>query len=170
MNRIVSWMRVLAMAAATVAFFATAALAVPRAGAPAPSFSMNAIANSTGTLTLDRFKGKGVYLNFFASWCLPCKAEVPSIAKLSKTYAKKGVVVIGVDEFESVNVAQAFVTKFNLPYAIGADNSGTVGASYGLIGMPLHVFIGADGKIALRRDGELTADQIRAGLDQIARR
>jgi len=87
---------------------------------------------------------------------------------LSKTYAKRGVVVLGVDELESIAAARAFVARFKLPYAIGLDDSGALGSSYGLIGLPLHVFIGADGKIVARRSGEMSEDQIRAGMEQIA--
>jgi thiol-disulfide isomerase/thioredoxin len=145
-----------------------ASASIPQTGAAAPKFSLELIANGSGTVTLDKYKGKGIYLNFFASWCVPCKAEVPSIARLSKAYAKRGVVVLGVDELESIEAARGFVTRYKLPYPIGLDDSGSLGASYGLIGLPLHVFIGADGKIVARRSGEMSEDQIRAGMDQIA--
>ena len=157
----------IALAASCVA---SASAAIPQTGAPAPNFSLELIANGQGTVSLDKFKGKGLYLNFFASWCVPCKAEVPSIARLSKSYAKRGVVVVGVDELESVDAAKGFGARFKLPYAIGMGDSGALGASYGLIGLPLHVFIGPDGKIVQRRAGEMSEDQIRAGLDQIARK
>ena len=156
--------------AASIAFAAPAAAGIPQVGAPAPAFSIQAIANATGDLSLSRYAGKAIYLNFFASWCEPCKAEVPSIAQLSKEYAKRGVVVIGIDELESASAADGFVARFKLPYPVGLDDSGSVGGSYGLIGMPMHVFIGADGKLVLRHAGEMSADQIRAALDQIARR
>jgi thiol-disulfide isomerase/thioredoxin len=149
---------------------APAAMAVPQTGQAAPNFSMGLIANGHGTFTLAKLKGRAIYLNFFASWCVPCKAELPSIAQLSKKYAKKGVTVVGVDELESTEVTLKFAQQFKLPYEIGIDDSGSIGASYGLIGMPLHVFIGADGKVVLRRAGQMNEDQIRAGLDQIARK
>ena len=158
----------LAVALALATGFATIAAAIPQTGAPAPAFSLELIANGKGTVSLDKYKGKGVYLNFFASWCVPCKAEVPSIARLSKAFAKRGVVVLGVDEFESPNAARGFVTRFRLPYPIGLDDSGELGASYGLIGLPLHVFIGPDGTIVQRRAGEMSEGQIRASLDKIA--
>jgi len=157
-----------ALAVAALCGAGAASAAIPQTGAPAPPFSLQLIANGQGSVTLDKYKGKGVYLNFFASWCVPCKAEVPSIAALSKTYAKRGVVVVGVDELESVDAARAFVARYKLPYPIGLDDSGTLGASYGLIGLPLHVFISADGKLVARRSGEMSEDQIRAGMEQIA--
>jgi thiol-disulfide isomerase/thioredoxin len=92
--------------AVCLASFVPAAAGIPQPGSPAPNFSLELIANGQGTVSLDKFKGKGVYLNFFASWCVPCKAEVPTIAQLSKTYAKRGVAVIGVDELESPDAAR----------------------------------------------------------------
>lgn len=142
---------------------------IPQPGTQAPPFSLELIANGHGTVSLDKYKGKGIYINFFASWCQPCKAEVPYIVQYSKEYAKRDVVVLGVDELESVGAAKGFVTQFKMPYPIGLDDSGAIGASYGLIGMPLSVFIGADGKIVKRVAGEMSASQIKAGLDSIAR-
>lgn len=147
----------------------TAVAGIPQDGAPAPTFSLELIANGQGTVSLDKYKGKGLYLNFFASWCQPCKAEVPSIVELSKEYAKRNVVVLGIDELESINAAKGFVAQFKMPYPIGVDDSGAIGASYGLIGMPLSVFIGPDGKVVKRVAGEMSPAQIKAGLDSIAR-
>ena len=152
-----------------VAGLGAALAGIPQTGAPAPNFSLELIANGSGTVSLDKYHGRGVYLNFFASWCIPCKAEVPSISRLSKIYAKRGVVVVGVDELESLDAAKSFVARYKLPYPIGLD-SGALGASYGLIGLPLHVFIGPDGKIVARRSGEMSESEIRSSLDQIARR
>jgi len=146
-----------------------AAAGIPQAGAPAPQFSLELIANGRGTVSLDRYKGKGIYLNFFASWCEPCKAEVPTIVQLSKVYAKRNVVVVGIDELESLDRAKGFVVQFKMPYPIGVDDSGAIGASYGLIGMPLSIFIGPDGKLVKRVAGEMSSAQIKAGFDSIAR-
>jgi cytochrome c biogenesis protein CcmG/thiol:disulfide interchange protein DsbE len=143
---------------------------IPQPGSPAPDFAMTLIANGKGSVSLATFKGHPLYLNFFASWCQPCKAELPSIVSLSKTYSKKGVIVLGVDELESTSAALGFVKTFDVPYPVGIDDSGSIGAAYGLIGMPMHVFVGADGKVVLRRDGEMSADQIKAALDTIATR
>ena len=89
--------------------------APPRAGAPAPAFSLPVVANGHGTLSLSSLKGHNVYLNFFASWCEPCKAEVPSIAELSKQYASRNVVVVGIDELEQAEAAKGFAERYHLP-------------------------------------------------------
>jgi len=143
---------------------------MPLAGSAAPAFSIPVVANGQGQITLAKLSGRAVLLNFFASWCIPCKAEVPTIAQLSKIYSKRGVVVIGIDELESPQAASSFAAQFKLPYAIGLDNSGAVGGAYGLIGLPLSIFIDASGKIASRHAGQMSETELRAGLEQIARR
>ena|GEM_PF-1111618 len=141
----------------------------PHNGAPAPSFSLPLAANGTGQISLSQLHGRAVYLNFFASWCQPCKAEAASIAKLSREFSKHNVVVVGIDELEASRKAAEFASQYKLPYKIAIDDSGDVGGSYGLIGLPLHVFISADGKVAMHREGEMSESQIRAELLRLSR-
>lgn len=142
--------------------------APPRAGAAAPAFSLPVVANGHGTVSLTSLKGHNVYLNFFASWCEPCKEEAPSIAQLSKQYAPHNVVVVGIDELEQADAAKNFAERYHLPYSIAVDTSGDVGGSYGLLGLPLHVFISADGKVEAYRVGELSPSQIKSQLQTLS--
>lgn len=154
-----------ALAAAVLALVTVAvADAPPRTGTPAPAFALPVVANGHGTLSLVSLKGHAVYLNFFASWCEPCKEEAPSIVKLSKEYAPHNVVVVGIDELEQADAAKGFAARYHLPYSIALDNSGNVGGSYGLIGLPLHVFIDPNGTVAAYRVGEMSEPQIRSEL------
>lgn len=157
----------------TVALFVavvTAALAAapPKTGAPAPAFSLPVVANGNGNVSLHDLRGHAIYLNFFASWCGPCKEEVPFIGKLSREYAKRNIVVVGVDELEPADKAREFVAHFHLPYRIALDDSGDVGGSYGLIGLPLHVFIGRNGTVAAYRIGEISEAQLRQQLQALS--
>ena len=127
---------------------------------------MQLVANGKGTVSLASLKGHAVYLNFFASWCQPCKEEVPYISKLSQEFAKHNVIVVGVDELESADRAKQFADQFKLVYRIALDDSGDVGGSYGLLGLPLHVFIAPDGTVAVYRVGEMSEAQVRAALQQ----
>ncbi len=156
-----------AAAALLVAGIALAA-APPRVGSPAPAFSLPLVANGQGAISLASLHGHAVYLNFFASWCQPCETEVPYISRLAREYAKRNVVVIGIDELEPAARAQAFARAYHLSYPIALDNSGTVGGDYGLVGLPLHVFIAANGRVAQYRPGELSEDQVRTALNAIA--
>jgi cytochrome c biogenesis protein CcmG, thiol:disulfide interchange protein DsbE len=155
---------------ALIALVASVALAAapPRRGEPAPAFSLPVVLNGNGSLSLAALKGHAVYLNFFASWCEPCKQEVTYIGTLSKEYAKRNIIVVGVDELESADKAKKFAIKYHVPYRVTLDDSGDVGGSYGLIGLPLHVFISPDGKVAAYRIGEMSEPQIRTELQALA--
>ena len=158
------------VAALAIVIAAVQALAAapPRTGTQAPAFALPVVVNGKGTLSLASLKGHAVYLNFFASWCEPCKEEVPYIGKLSKQYAKDNIIVVGIDELESADKAKQFAAQYKLPYLVTLDNSGDVGGDYGLIGLPLHVFIAPDGKVAAYRVGEMSEAQINADLNELA--
>jgi peroxiredoxin len=146
------------------------AAAPPRVGNPAPAFSLPVVANGSGNVSLDSLKGHAIYLNFFATWCQPCKEEVPYISKLSQKYARDNVVVIGVDELESADKVKQFASTYKLAYPLTIDGSGTVGGDYGLLGLPLHVFIAPNGTVAQYKVGEMSEAQVQAALQSLAHR
>lgn len=133
-------------------------------GGPAPSFSL---ATSTGgKLSSASLAGKPVYLNFFATWCGPCQDEATDIGKLARKYAKRGLVVVGVDELETPAKAQQFREQHDLPYQAVID-TGALRDAYNVNGLPVHVFIDRDGKIATLRVGEMSEAEIDAALSQL---
>jgi peroxiredoxin len=156
--------RFLAIAAvAALASVPAIALAVPRVGQTPPAFSLPAAAGNP--VSLEGFKGKAVYVNFFASWCGPCNAEAPSIGKLRAKYAKSGLQVVGIDELDAPGQAAAFQKKYDRPYgAVAIDQSGEVGKSYGAIAMPVHVFIDRRGVVKTYRIGEMDPGQIETAI------
>jgi thiol-disulfide isomerase/thioredoxin len=145
------------------------AAAPPHLGNPAPAFSLPVVANGTGSVSLGSLKGHAIYLNFFATWCQPCKEEVPYISKLSQAYARDNVVVIGVDELESADKVKQFANTYKLVYPLTVDGTGSVGGDYGLLGLPLHVFIAPNGTVAQYKVGEMSEDQVRAALQSLSR-
>jgi cytochrome c biogenesis protein CcmG, thiol:disulfide interchange protein DsbE len=161
---------VIILAAMLVGAIVTSALAAapPRTGAPAPAFSLPVIVNGYGNVSLQGLRGHAIYLNFFASWCGPCKQEVPYIGKLSKEYAKRNVVVVGVDELEPADKAKEFAVQYHLPYRVTLDDNGDVGGAYGLIGLPMHVFISRDGTVSAYRIGEISEAQLRKQLQALS--
>ncbi len=142
--------------------------AAPRVGSMAPRFSAALALDSKHSFDLGRLKGRGVYLNFFASWCGPCKVEAPSISRLSLAFSKRQVVVVGVDELEDASQVQRFAQHYKLTYPLALDRNGEVGAAYGLIGLPLHVFITPSGRVAAWRTGELSETEMTGLLKRIA--
>jgi len=118
--------------------------AAPPVGRPAPDFTLSLF--SGGTLTLHRLRGKPVVLNFWASWCVPCREETPLLVRLHKTYEPRGVVFVGVDVEDRKPDALAFITQFHVDYpvVVGTDE---VMEAYQVQGIPTTVFIGADGVV-----------------------
>lgn len=119
-----------------------------------------------GTLQLQSLRGKPVYLNFFASWCGPCKDEAPAINALQKKYAKSGLTVVGVDILESAKKAREFQKQFALVYPIVVDD-GTMRDQYAVNGLPVHAFITRDGIIKSMHVGEMSSAQIEGAIRSI---
>ncbi|MDQ2680191.1 MAG: TlpA family protein disulfide reductase [Candidatus Eremiobacteraeota bacterium] len=136
----------------------------PQVGQPAPGFT--APLASGGNLSLSSLRGKAVYLNFFASWCPPCNEEAPDVNALQKKYAKRGLVVVGVDELENAAKANGFLKKYGLVYKAVVD-SGTLRDEYGTNALPVHVFISRNGKVKLYREGEMSKTEIESAIKSI---
>jgi thiol-disulfide isomerase/thioredoxin len=157
--------RVLALLVALVAT-AAPALAVPHAGDRAPALTLT---DTSGKMvTLAAMSGKPVYLNFFASWCGPCRVETPSIVALSKKYASSGLRVVGIDVGENVPKAQGFAHDFNVPYTLAVDPATSTMPTYGGgLYFPLHVFIDRHGVVRAYHPGEMSAAEIETALRAI---
>lgn len=124
----------------------------PLVGKPAPDFSLGKL--DGGTMALADHVGKQpVLLDFFATWCGPCRQSLPDIAQIAKDYAPQGLVVYAVNCAEDPATVKGFLaeTKLNLPVLL--DNAGQVAQSYGVRGIPQQVLIGKDGKVRFVHSG-----------------
>jgi peroxiredoxin len=155
----------LALSLALAASAPMAALAIPHTGDVAPPFSIAKVGG--GTIDLSKFRGKPVYVNFFASWCGPCNEEAPDVAKLYHTYHARGLTVVGVDELEDASKAGDFVHTYAWPFAVGVDGDGSVGHTYGALGLPVHVFIDKRGNVSTYRLGEMDHAEIEEAIKKI---
>jgi cytochrome c biogenesis protein CcmG/thiol:disulfide interchange protein DsbE len=118
----------------------------PKIGGPAPAFTLRRI-DRPGTLSLAALRGRPVVLNFWASWCVPCKGEAKMLEQAWRQYRSKGVVFLGVDYHDLTSDARTFIAHHGVTYATVQDGSGMVGDRYGLTGVPETFFIDRRGRL-----------------------
>ncbi|HUP92515.1 MAG TPA: TlpA disulfide reductase family protein [Solimonas sp.] len=138
-----------------------------QAGEPAPAFSLKDLAGQTRTLA--EFRGKLVLVNFWASWCAPCVAELPLLVEAQARFAARGLQVIGPALDEPAGV-QPFVGRFGINYPVMADFSGAealareLGNSQGAL--PYSVLISRDGRVLEVILGGLKREELRALVEE----
>ena len=94
---------------------------------------------------LEDYKGKVVLLNFWATWCVPCLIEMPSMEKLYKEFKNRDFTILAVDMQEDLQTVKKFKEKFNLSFPILLDEAGVVANYYGVMGIPATYFIDREG-------------------------
>ena len=132
-----------------------------------PAFANLRFATNATPFRFDRYRGKVLYVNFFASWCPPCNREAPTLAKLARTYASRGLVVIGIDEGEDAAHALGFRKRYDLPYPIVLDPDHRAEAPFGEPGLPMHVFFDRSGTVATTQLGPLDAATASGTVDML---
>ncbi len=130
----------------------------------APSFTLTLV--DGGTVSLKELNGKAVLLNFWASWCIPCRAEAPALENAWQKYKDRDVIFIGVNIQDKEEDARAFMNEFAITYLNGRDESGKIAIDYGLWGIPETFFIDPQGRITYKHAGELKAPIIAAKLHE----
>ena len=118
----------------------------PKLGGPAPSFSLRRV-DAPGTLGLASLRGKPVVLNFWASWCIPCKGEASMLERAWQKYRTQGVVFVGVDYHDVTSDARTFLSHHGVTYPTVQDGSGSVADRYGVAAVPETYFIDRKGRL-----------------------
>ncbi len=111
----------------------------------APDFSLTSFDGQT--LTLSELRGQVIVLNFWASWCPPCREEAPYLEQTWREYQDKGVVFIGVDYVDTEPEALAYLTEFNITYFNGPDIKTRISQAYNIQGVPETYFIAKNGEV-----------------------
>ncbi len=124
-------------------------------GKPAPDFVLPVVHNGDpgDKVQLANLTGQAVVLSFWASWCGPCRAEAPSVDRLSRRLKDKGVTVLGVNTNDDPGKAVAFARQKGLSFPIVSDEDGKVGTSFGVSSLPTIVIVDKNGTVVAVRSG-----------------
>ena len=139
------------VAFAEVDYFKTLGIQRPSKEIEAVDFSVVSIDGQE--VNLKDFKGKVIFLNFWATWCGPCKMEVKDIDSMYRKLKNKNFVVMAVDVQEDAKKIRSFMKENNLSFPVYLDKNGRISYQYGVRGIPTTYIIGADWKIVGRAIG-----------------
>lgn len=138
---------------------------VPLIGAPAPNFTLSLFEG--GELSLKELHGQVVVVNFWASWCLPCRDEAPILERVWREYKDKGVVFVGVNVNDITAKAMAFIEEFDITYPNGPDLYSRISRAYRITGVPETLFITSDGQVTERHIGPISEAKLRTALEEL---
>jgi cytochrome c biogenesis protein CcmG/thiol:disulfide interchange protein DsbE len=129
--------------------------AQPSSG-PAPDFTITSFEGQKISPT--ELRGKVVVINFWASWCAPCRDEAPFLERTWQQYKNRGVVFLGVDYVDSETTAKAYLKEFGITYFNGPDIGSEISQRYRIKGVPETYFVGKDGNLSGNALGPITRD------------
>jgi cytochrome c biogenesis protein CcmG/thiol:disulfide interchange protein DsbE len=136
----------------------TGAQRAAKVGEPAPDFALPT--PDGDTVRLSNLRGQPILVNFWATWCPPCKQEMPDIEVLYQKYKDQGFTVIAVDQQESPDAVQKYFDDLNLTFQPVIDSTGEVFNYYRVVALPTSYFIDADGVVRFQHRGLMTAEQM----------
>ena len=132
---------------------------------PAADFTL-ALLNGE-TVRLSDLRGKVVIVDFWASWCAPCRQESAVLNRAYAAYADRPVEFVGVNVWDTENSAELFLVEFGVEYPAGVDPGGDIALNYGVRGIPDKLFIDANGVIRHKYVGPMPEDVLHATLDSL---
>ncbi len=130
----------------------------PQNAAQIYSFSTTTVAGEH--ISLDDYRGQVVMLNFWATWCPPCRAEMPAIETVYEQYRDQGFVVLAVNNAERMDQVDAFATQYGLTFPVLLDYSAAIQHQFGITGYPTSLFLDANGKVYALHPGTVTPAQL----------
>jgi cytochrome c biogenesis protein CcmG, thiol:disulfide interchange protein DsbE len=132
---------------------------------PAPDFDVPRL-DGEGSVSLASLRGKAVVVNFWASWCEPCKEEAPRLEAAWRRYRDDDVVILGIDAQDFRKDARGFVMRYGLTYPIVHDGPGATLGRFGVTGFPETWFIAPDGRLVGERiQGPVSDAELARGIE-----
>ena len=144
---------------------ATGRSGLVKVGKPAPEFIMSTF--DGGEFVLEEHLGQPIVINFWASWCIPCRDEAPGLERTWRAYRDRGVTFVGVDIQDSERDALAYIREYDNTYPNFPDTNGRVSIDYGVVGIPVTYFVDKDGIIARRFVGALSERKLVTWIEEL---
>lgn len=168
------WVRMAVILVPALAFLSLLTVALientppPQIGDPAPSFQAELLSGE-GEFALDDLRGKPVVINFWASWCVPCREEAPMLSEAADRYGDE-VAFVGVDIRDARTSAIEFAERYDLDYTHVRDEDLAIYNDFGLTGQPETFFLDEDGVILEHVPGPLARETLFQLLDSLTAR
>lgn len=134
---------------------------------PSPAPLFEAVSLDGETLSLTSLKGKVVVLDFWSSWCPPCRNEAPGLAEVYAEYRDRDVEFVGMALWDTEGNVRDFVEELNVPYPNLLDDKGSIAIDYGVVKIPEKFFIDREGNLVRVFSGPTDPDDLREALDSI---
>ncbi len=132
---------------------------------PAPDFTLTTFKGTT--ISLEGLSGKPIVINFWASWCPPCRIEAPLLERTWRAYKNRDVVFIGVDVQDREEDALSYIREFDITYPNGPDPTGEISIDYGVSGLPVTFFVSRKGEIVRRWVGAIERSVLISSIEEI---
>ncbi len=131
-------------------------------GKISPDFEIALLGGEAFRLT-DHIGKQVLILNFFATWCPPCRAEMPAFIQFYEAHRQEGLILLGIDAHEDLGVVRGFIQEMQITFSVGIDEQGQLGDAFGVDAYPTTVVIGVDGTVQLYETGRMDDPEVVLG-------
>jgi cytochrome c biogenesis protein CcmG/thiol:disulfide interchange protein DsbE len=138
---------------------------VTRVNRAAPDFTLTTFKGTT--ISLQDLRGKPVVINFWASWCPPCRVEAALLERTRRAYKKRGLIFLGVNIQDRKEDALNYMREFDVTYPNGPDPTGEISIDYGVSGLPVTFFISGKGEVVRRWVGAIEKSALISAIEEI---